>query len=332
LRKTVLVASRIIGEPELSRLAKNARVFSSWKMDESEIEAILPEIDVLIVSSWPSFLDKNSLPRMKRLKFMQSILVGVDHIPFRDLPENVTVASNAGAYSSEVAEHAWGLILAAEKKIVEHDAKIREGAKALGEFADDASEIGVLRGKTIGIVGYGGIGRAVSDYAEAFGMKVLAFGRNSKKSTDRSLLTGSQGLNRLLRQSDVVLLSIPLTQATLGLIGGRELSTMKENATLVNVARGDLVNQRALYDHLKSHPGFKYATDAWWYKNGHESLETDYPFASLKNFIGTPHTSGPTSVHTGRPGALAADNVLLYLGGKVPKNLVNGREYVGMSL
>jgi glycerate dehydrogenase len=269
---------------------------------------------------------------MKRLRFLQSILVGVEHIPFRNLPKNVAVASNAGAYSLEVGEHAWGLVLAAEKKIAQHHVRIREGAKSLSEFTDDASKIVVLKGKTIGIVGYGEIGRAVSGYAEAFGMKVLAFGRHAKKSKGRSLLSGRQGFDSLLRESDVVLLSVPLTTSTFGLIGGRELSLMKENATLVNIARGDLVNQRALYDHLKSHAEFKYATDAWWYENGRESLETDYPFVSLKNFVGTPHTSGPTSVHTGRPSALAIDNVLLYLRGKIPRNLVGRREYVGMSL
>jgi phosphoglycerate dehydrogenase-like enzyme len=332
LKKSVLVASRIIGEPDLSRLAKSARVFASWKMDENEIRTILPEINVLLVSAWPSFLDKNALSQMTALRFLQSILVGVEHIPFRDLPQNVAVASNAGAYSLEVGEHAWGLLLAAVKKIVEHDVKIREGARSLSEFSEDSSKITVLKGKTIGIVGYGGIGHAVSGYAEAFGMKVLAFGRDVKKRKGRNLTSGRHGLDSLLRESDVVLLSVPLTTATFGLIGGRELSLMKENATLVNIARGDLVNQGALYDHLKSHTEFKYATDAWWYKNGRESLATDYPFVSLKNFLGTPHTSGPTSVHTGVPSELATDNVLLYLRGKVPRNLVYRREYSGMSL
>ena len=326
------MASRIIGEPDLSRLAKNATVFSSWKLRENEIDTILPEVDVLVVSAWPSFLDKNALSRMKRLRFLQSILVGVEHIPFRNLPHNVSVASNSGAYSLEVGEHAWGLILAAEKKIAEHHVKIREGAKSLGEFTDDVSKIVVLRGKTIGIVGYGGIGRAVSGYAEAFGMKVIAFGRGTKKIEGRSLLSGRRGFDRLLRESDVVLLSLPLTSETFGLIGGRELSLMKENATLVNIARGDLVNQRALYDHLRSRTEFKYATDAWWYECGRESLVTDYPFISLRNFVGTPHTSGPTSVHTGRPSALATDNMLLYLRGEIPRNLVGRREYVGLNL
>ena len=105
---------------------------------------------------------------------------------------------------------------------------------------------------------------------------------------------------------------------------------MKKNALLVNIARGELVDQRALYSHLTANPDFRYATDAWWFKEGRETLETDFPFAALPNFIGTPHTSGPSEVRSGRPGRLATDNVLLYLRGRAPKHLVDRAEYEGM--
>lgn len=329
MRKNVLVTSDTIGKDGLARLSRVASVYKSWEMDGEGLKKALPNIDALVVFMWPGFLTGEALGRMKRLRFVQSILVGVNHIPFGSLAENVVVASNAGAYSVEVGEHAWALLLSAEKKVVDHHVRISKGAKALSDFAQEPSKIGVLRGGTIGIVGYGSIGGTVAAYARAFGMKVLAFGRGKRASRGVRLLTGRKGLDRLLRESDVVLLSVPLTHSTLRLIGRRELSIMKEHAILVNIARGDLVDQSALYEHLTSHPDFRYATDAWWFKEGRETLETDLPFTSLPNFVGTPHTSGPTGVVSGRPGALAADNVLLYLRGKSPKHVIDRFEYVG---
>lgn len=155
------------------------------------------------------------------------------------------VASNAGAYSVEVGEHAWGLLLAAAKRVVEHRSRVEGGAKTLGEFAGEARGIVVLRGKTLGIVGYGGIGGSVVPYAKAFGMRVSAFTRHERRERGVEFFQGREGLESLLEQSDVVLLSLPLTDLTHGLIGGGALSLMKENAILVNIGRGDLVDQRA---------------------------------------------------------------------------------------
>ena len=328
MKKNVLV-TYAIGEENVARLSRFATVYESRKMDAESLDMILPEIDVLIVFMWPGFLSKEALARMNRLRFIQSVLVGVNHIPFPSLDAKVVVASNAGAYSLEVGEHAWALLLAAEKKVVDHHVRIRGGAKALSEFAGDPAKIAVLEGKTLGIVGYGSIGRSVARYAKAFGMKVVAFGRSKRRSRGTRLLTGSKGLERLLRESDAVLLSVPLTQSTLRIIGEGELSMMKDSAVLVNIARGDLVDQKALYSRLTSHPDFKYATDAWWFREGKETLETDFPFAALPNFVGTPHTSGPTGVVSGRPGTLATGNVLLYLRGRQPRNLVDRSEYTG---
>lgn len=329
MAKKVLVTSDL-GKENLVRLSKVATVYASWKLDQTEIDEILPEIDVLMVLTWPGFLTEDALSRMKRLRFVQSVLVGVNLIPFRRLGGGVIVASNAGAYSLEVGEHAWALLLAAAKSVVNHDIRIRNGVKSLQEFLGEVSKIAVLEGKTLGVVGYGGIGRWVERYAKAFGMKILPYGRGRKGTRGTGLLSGRKGLDRLLRESDAVLLSVPLTKSTFKLIGGRELSTMKDDAILVNVARGDIVDERALYSHLVGHPAFRYATDVWWFRQGRETLETEQPLAALPNFIGTPHTSGSTASLTGKPSNAATDNVLLYLRGRTPRHLVDRSEYEGM--
>jgi len=325
--KTVLVTSGAIGEHNLERISKVATVYASWKMDEKGVEAILPNVNVLVVLLWPKFLGAKELARMKSLRFLQSMLVGVNHIPFGSIDRNVQVASNAGAYSVEVGEHAWGLLLAAAKKIVEHHERIGKGATELREFSGEAAGITVLRGSTLGIVGYGGIGKEVARYAKAFGMNVAAYTRTTKAERGVTIFRGKRGLETLLKQSDVVVLSLPLTSSTYRLIERRELSMMKNDAILVNIARGDLVDEDELYSWLRNHPSFRYATDVWWSKGGVETLEAGARFRSLPNFIGTPHMSGPTGTASGRPGTLATDNVVRYIRGRKPRNIVDRLEY-----
>jgi phosphoglycerate dehydrogenase-like enzyme len=102
---------------------------------------------------------------------------------------------------------------------------------------------------------------------------------------------------------------------------------MKKEAILVNIARGELVDEKAMYEHLVANPNFRYATDVWWYRESRESLKTDYPFLSLPNFIGTPHVSGPSGLATGRPVRLAVENAIRFLRGLKPRNIVNREDY-----
>ncbi|MDA4128718.1 MAG: hypothetical protein OK422_04625 [Thaumarchaeota archaeon] len=328
MRNIVLVTSEVIDDANLARLSAVASVCSSRKLDERSLLKILPNVDALVVFFWPGFLTSENLARMKRLRFIQSVLVGVNHFPYHDLRAGIVIASNAGAYSLEVGEHAWALLLAAAKKVVADSKRLADGAISFAEFSGEARDIVVLKGKTLGIIGYGGIGATVAGYARAFGMNVLAYGRNKRRIRGVEYLRGSKGLASLLKQSDAILLSVPLNRSTQHLIGKRQLAIMKKHTILVNVARGDLVDQEALYGHLTANPRFTYATDVFWAKSGRESLETDYKFQALPNFIGTPHMSGPTGIVSGTPATSAVDNVLRFFTGKRPKNLVDRSDYL----
>jgi len=325
--RTVLIASDIIGEDGFRRLQKLARVYGSRDLSQRQIDELLPRVDALIVLLWPGFLTRERLQKMKRLRFVQSILVGVNHIPFSHLHSEVIVSSNAGAYSLEVGEHAFGLLLSAAKRIVEAHSLVAGGRREFGEFRGFAEEILVLRGRTLGVVGYGGIGSVVARLGRAFGMKVLAFTRGKRTAKGVPFKRGRKGLEGLLRESDAIILAVPLTKSTSGMIGTRELSMMKRSAILVNISRGDIVDQSALYHHLAKTPSFKYATDVWWFKEGKETLTTEYPFTSLPNFVGTPHISGPTGIASGRPGRTAVENTIRYLRGLRPKKIVKRSEY-----
>lgn len=327
-KRTLLVTTDLVDKRSIRRLSKYSKVVVSKKLDEREISTVLPLVDCLIVFAWPSFLTKEKFQEMTRLKFIQSILAGVNHIPFEDINHKLIVCSNAGAYSDEVAEHAWGLLLTSAKRIVEQDLQIKERQGVLVRHGDAARGITVLKGKTLGILGYGGIGASVDRIARAFGMKVWAFSRKQSRIDGTRVLSGRRGLNEVLRRSDAVVLALPLNRHTKGIIGKQSLTKMKDNAILVNIGRGELVDEKALFKHLKAKPTFRFATDVWWYKDGHESLKTAFPFASLPNFVGTLHVSGPSAVVGGRPVVLAVENTLRFLKGLRPMNIVKWSDYV----
>jgi len=265
---------------------------------------------------------------MKGLRFVQSVLAGVNHIPFANLGEDVIVCSNAGAYSDEVAEYAWGLLLSAAKRIVELHVSLREEKWTLRRTLDKGTEVTILKDKVLGILGYGGIGSEVAKIASGFGMQVYAYSRKSKHVKGIKVFTGPQGLSELLRKSDVVVLALPLTSQTAKIIDRERLTEMKSDGILVNIARGELVDEKAVYDHMMAHPTFRYATDVWWYRESRESLTTDFPFLQLPNFIGTPHVSGPSGLATGKPARLAVENTIRFLKGLKPNNVVNRSEYL----
>src|SRR4029077_178769 len=119
----------------------------------------------------------------------------------------------------EVAEFAVGLMLSAGKNIVKFDRELRAGTHVRQRLDELGSQVAFFRGKTLGVVGYGGIGKSTARLAKPFGMRVMAFGRRPAKDRGVRPLRGRLGLMKLLRESDVVLLAVPLTKATRGMIG-----------------------------------------------------------------------------------------------------------------
>jgi len=317
MRHNLLIMSDLVGSSEVRRLRRFANVYRSSELDKKTLADRLRQTDALLISSWPEILTDGTLRSMKRLRFIQGILVGVDHIPFQALARKVVVSSNAGAYSLEVGEHAFGLLLSAAKRVVDTHNSVARGKTDFKEFRGTSDDILVLRGKTLGVIGYGGIGAVVAELGRSFGMNVIALSRSRRSASGSRgggglrFVRGRGALTSLLAGSDAVVLALPLTKLTEGMIGAKELSVAKGGAVLVNISRGDIVNQAALYEHLRRNPSFRYATDVWWYKEGRETLVTDYPFTSLPNFVGTPHISGPTAV----------------VRGLRPKNVVKRSEY-----
>jgi len=323
----VLVCTDVVDDKGIRALSKYSKVYKLADFTEDRLNEVLPSIDCLLVFSWPSQLTSQRLQEMTSLRFIQSILAGVNHIPFASLNESVIVGSNAGAYSDEVAEYAWALLLSAAKRIVELHVSLREQKWTLKRTLDEGSEITVLREKVLGILGFGGIGRVIGRITAGFGMQIYAYSRKKSAAKGIKFFSGPNGLTELLKKSDGVVLALPLTSQTARIMNAQRLSEMKKDGILVNVARGELVDEKAMYEHLVANPNFRYATDVWWYRENRESLKTDFPFLSLPNFIGTPHVSGPSGLATGQPVKLAVENTIRYLKGLRPRNIVDPEEY-----
>lgn len=323
----ILVASMRLPAALLRRLSTFAQVHQELDMSVSEIAALLPSVEGIILYYWPPFLTAEAISRMPKLRFIQTMSAGVNQVPFDRIDERITLSSNAGAFSDEVAEYAWSLIMAAAKNLLRYDRVLREGAWTPKTPWELGKEVTVVRGKALGVIGYGGIGSAVARLGSAFGTRNYALARRRMKHKGVRFFYGGSGLLTMLPLCDMVVIAVSLSEKTKGMIGAEALSAMKRNAILVNIARAEVVDQQSIYDFLASNPGFTYATDVWWTKDGRENFKPDLPFLSLPNFIGTPHASGPSATAGGRPLELAVENTIRFARRLKPRNVVDQSEY-----
>ena len=240
---------------------------------------------------------------------IQLVPAGVDFIPIGELPAGVPVASNAGAYSQPMAEHGLAMILAASKRLLAEHRAMEHGA-----FNQQIPNR-MVAGMTCGILGFGSIGRAVARLLRGFGARIRAVNRSGRTDEPVDWIGTTGELGALLPVCDALVIAAPLTRATHGLLGARELAAMKPDAILVNLARGEIVDEAALFAHLQANPGFTACIDAWWVEPvRHGTFRMDRPFLSLPNVIASPHNSASvpeTGVAALRNAALNCRRALL---------------------
>ena len=252
---------------------------------------------------------------------LQFTAAGIDWVPTRDLPPELPVAGNKGASAEPMAEHVVAMALAAAKRLfIEHDNLKR------GEF-NQRSPNHMLRGGVCGILGFGAVGVATARLMRAFGMKLHAINRRGISNEPTDWIATTDRLDELLRASDVFVISAALTTGTEGLIGARELSLMKDDAILINVARGEIVDEAALYAHLVAHPRFFAGIDAWWVEPvRHRRFAMGHPFLDLPNVIGSPHNSAGGGVWRDVSLRRAVQNCRRAILGETPLNLIGPDE------
>jgi phosphoglycerate dehydrogenase-like enzyme len=262
-------------------------------------------------------LSPSELGAAGRVELIQLLSAGTDRIVFDDLPQGAAVAGNVGAYAEPMAEHTLAMTLALAKRLPRKHAEL-----ARGEFQQGPLNR-MLAGSTCGIVGFGGIGKATAQRFAALGVRIHAINTTGRTDEPVEFCGTLDQLDRVLGASDVLVISIPLTKRTRGLIGRTELDRMKPDAILVNVARGAIVDQNALYEHLRAHPDFSAAIDAWWEEpTGGGEFRLDHPFFELPNLLGSPHNSALVPGIDVAAARAAAQNVARFLRQETVRGIV----------
>ncbi len=253
--------------------------------DASRHEA-LQRATILLARNTGNELRPSEPALLAGAKLIQFMTAGVDYIPLDALPPGVPVACNAGAYAAPMAEHALALALAAAKRLFVEHAALAQGT--FNQFTPNR----MLAGRVCGILGFGGIGVATARLMRAVGMRIHAVNRRGRSDEPTDWIGTDAQLGQLLESSDMLIVSAPLTRATRGMLGAAELARMKPDAILVNLARGEIIDEAALYAHLVANPGFTACIDAWWVEPvRHGAFRMDYPFMTLPNVIASPHNS-----------------------------------------
>ncbi len=304
-------------------LAEHAEVARTYELDDERRRQILRRAEVLLAWELPKEIPAGSLRDAPRLRFVQLLSAGVDAVDFSALPGKLLVASNAGAYAGAMSEHVLAMTLSLAKRLPQ-----RHAALAAGRF-DKWEPSLTLDGAVCAILGFGGIGTVTARLMRAFGARIYAVNRSGRTSEPAEFVGTLADLDRVLAAADVLVISLPLTLATRGLLGSREFALMKQTAIVVNVARGAIIDQGALYEHLRTHPRFGAGIDTWWDEPaGDGPFRTDYPFFGLPNVIGSPHNSSIVPGTMLSAARIAAGNVRRYLQGEAVTGVVNRADYI----
>lgn len=275
-------------------------------LGKQHLEEIIADCDVAIVWHLPPEL----IRRAKRLKWVHFAMAGVDDALHPALVESpLLVTSSAGTHAWPVAEHAFAMILAFARGLVPAFGNQRERRWARRGVVYSITE---LRGLTLGVIGLGHIGRAVVQLGKAFGMRVLGLDRHGHTDAPVDECFDPAGLLKLLSRSDFVVLCVPLTAETRGMIGIDEIRKMKPTAYLINVARGAVVREDILLEALRR----RWIAGAGLDVFVTEPLPPEHPFYDLDNVILTPHVAGVTPHYWERMAKVFAENFRRFLAGE----------------
>jgi glycerate dehydrogenase len=301
-----------------------ADIRSIPELKAPEREQALRKADVILSKSFAETeIHLQEILSLERTRLIQLIFAGADKVPFAAIPENISVASNAGAFAEPIAEHVLAMTLCLAKSIVPRHLELGHGSFKQAIYNKQ------LRGGICGIIGMGGNGVAIAHLMKGVGMEVHGINRSATSSFPLDFIGTPADMEVVLRRSDVVVLTVPLTRHTRHLIGRHELEIMKQDGILINVARGKVIEQRALYRHLKATPSFKAGIDTWWSEPVDPSgFALEYPFFDLPNLLGSPHNADDVPGVMTAATKTAAQNIRNFLEGKAIKGKVNRSDYV----
>jgi len=247
-------------------------------------------------------------------------------MPFDALKEHTYMANTSGSNPVPLAEGAVSLVWALAKRIVPRHLSFQTGRESTRGI--------LLMGKTAGVLGMGAIGTEVATRLKAMGMKVMGLRRERNEELREELgidwLGGVDELDHLMSESDFLIVTVPLTPDTEGMVGEHELSLMKEGSYVVSVARAMIIQEKPLYDALKSGKLAGAGVDVWWQPHFWDPLwnvddkpASEYPYWELDNVICIAHQIGSSDSQSDASLKIMVENILRIREGKEPINMVD---------
>lgn len=314
----LIYVTSAIHEDVLKALSHLGDVRLGYGSNAVPYQEIQNQVDAVFLRG--GHLSAEMIAASPKLRIVARHGAGYDNVDFGAAEElGVWVTNTPGENRRSVVEHVFALLLAISRKILLTSDQTRNSIWA----ADRLSLTGIeLQGRTLGLVGFGDIGRHVAPVAEAFGMTVIATDPAYDSSDDERIVD----LDTLLANSDVLSLHVPLLSSTRNLIGKQEIAKMKEGAILINTSRGGVMDESAVAEALKSGQLGGAGIDVLDAEN-HDMISpfkhNTFPVADLPNLIVTPHVAGQTNESLLRVGMSAVRAIAAVLSGATPDHPVN---------
>ena len=263
------------------------------------------DADVIMIANMP--LKGEVIRACKNLKFINVAFTGVDHVDLAAAKEMGVKVSNASGYSTQsVAELALGMMLSLLRNVPQVEERCRAGKTKDGLVGTE------LRGKTVGIVGAGAIGQNTGRLCKAFGCKVIAYNHRPKQAAEGTI-DEFVDLDTLTRESDIISLNCPLNDSTRGMFDAERIAMMKKTAILINVARGPVVDSRALADALNEGRIAGAGIDVF---ETEPPLDVNHPLLHTPNTIVTPHVAFASKESMALRAQIVFDSIDSFLAGK----------------
>ncbi len=318
--KPKVAVTRLIPEAGLDLLRQSCDV-RIWEGDlppgREELDSLLEGVDGLL-SLLTERVDGDLLDRHPSIKVVSNFAVGYDNVDVdAATARKVAVCNTPGVLTQATAEFAFTLLVSAARRVVEAARYVEDGKwQTWGPRLLLGQDIA---GATLGIVGFGRIGKELARMASGFNMRILAHDAYEDPRAAEEFGITYVPLDELLQQADFVSLHVALTPETHQMIGTRELGLMKTTAVLINAARGPVVDTDALVTALRDGEIFAAGLDV----TDPEPLPADHPLVSLPNCIVVPHIASATVTTRDAMAVLAANNLMNVLNGKMPEVIVN---------
>jgi D-3-phosphoglycerate dehydrogenase len=296
-------------------LEEKADLFFAERLDEPYLINRVRDMDGIILRA-NGRASRKVMESAPKLKVVGRHGVGVENIDLEAATERgIWVVNTPDANDVSVAEHFFGLALMLSKMLRKGEIALREG-----RFEARYQYIGnELHGKTLGILGFGRIGKTVGRMGfKGFEMKILYYDSIRYEAVEEEIKARKVGLDELLLKSDFVSINLPMLPQTKGLVGEREFGLLKPTAYIINLARGPIWDEKALYRVLKERKIAGAGSDVFEV----EPATKDHPLFQLENFIGTPHMAAHTDEALRRMSRVAVD-IIRVLEGKKPVYAVN---------